>query len=497
MSIPHLIVYWLFLHFRGRVHTLKTCLDRGLDINVTDGLGFSLLIYSLHCPCASRRIRTVRYLLNNDIDCLKKDIVTERDALLWSTHGNLEDESMCILQNNCVDLHWRDVYGYSCLHYGVYHSQTRLITAACHYAEKYVLSVDVPTSGDPVNSITPYILARRIRHDECADILVKAGGACEQQHDLMRHNNCNNMMKFAFHGDDWSKREHHLPNEAARETNSSQGSVDAVMSGHSNKPNLYIPVYSMGKMRDIKKLPKSQQKDIHKTKPLNMRWNAKTNEKNALPVQCTVKFAKAIAISAGDVLIGLRNYQNEPQRRCQTISSTDFTSRVLADHIQHSRFSAPINRSNNEEEDDPLMMSIKLQGTKNKNNKMISQMMAMLSDERRPTFARSAPKPDSEVLNCTSYPWPKPEHYARIGLRSKYPSFARTAKKITNVASILRRMSNKGSHGERALSSFLRAESVVSANDSLVSGTDSVVSGTGGNEDTLKKSLSTNEIHVS
>ena len=461
---------------------MKKCIDQGLSITACDSVEFSLLVYALHCACPHRRIRAVRYLLARDIDCLPRDDVTGRDALLWATHNNLEREALCILQNGCVDLSGCDVYGYSALHYAVYHRMERLIAAACNYAEKYVLSVDVPTSGAIKTAITPYVLARRLQHTACADILVNVGGANVQQHDLVPQSSASNLMLFGFHDDDWSKREFRLPNENDSTVSSlsrgSNRSTDTLVSGKSahssNRLSLHLPVsYSITK--PAIRVPKTSLNEKTKTsknyslsttggashtvKP-SVYGNSVASKDSSPRGSDTERKGQPVISSPRETVpskplpsLSPRGSNASPRRL-----SNRFDSRLATQTLTSSRV-----------DEDNLLTSSQLRGINNKNNTMISQMMCILSDETRPSFARSAPRPDHDTLNRGSYPWPKPGQLGKGNTRIKQPSFVRAAKRVSNVAYVMRRASAKGNRpgGGDLSSSSLLSGSMASGVDSL------------------------------
>ena len=150
---------------------MKKCIQRGLDVNIHDKEGFSLMIYALHCKHSDKRVKLVNMFLSNDILCTIVDKVTGRDALTWACFLNRTREAVTILYGTygCLSLALRDFYGFSALHYAVFFRCIEVIRLLGSFMKKYRISVDIQDNS----GVTPYLLARRIGHEESAGILAE------------------------------------------------------------------------------------------------------------------------------------------------------------------------------------------------------------------------------------------------------------------------------------------------------------------------------------
>lgn len=427
---------------KGSTSSLHKCLEQGVDINVCDQSGFSLLVYALHCRSPQRRLRTVRFLLSRDADGLARDHITDRDALLWAIHSNLEHEALSILQSGCVDLHSCDVYGYSALHYAVYHKLSRLLVASCSYAKKYHLSVDVPASSGTATDkwypakhstpVTPYILARRLQHHECADLLVKYGGASDKQHDV-NQNNSFSFMLFGFHDNDWSKREHRLPDdEPVSSASRGSGARSLDVLSRPSSLSMHTPMnYSVSNSarnsaRSVLQKKRCQSADPKRSKtyatPFPTKMNTSpTHSSTSNPRIPRERLSNSIIRTSNDKPIVLET------------TTYDLTERTR--HVHKRSGSAS-------------------------NAKMLNRLLGILGDESQPAYAKSAPSPDADTLNRTSYPWPSQRPKVIPAARSGKEKFARAAKRISNVAFMFRNIGGLSGRANLGSTNASETESV-------------------------------------
>ena len=164
-------IYWnpFIETLKGNTNNMKKCIERGLDLSICDKEGFSLMIYALHCKHSEKRVKLVNTFLRHDIACSAVDKVSGRDALTWACFLNRTREAVIIMYGTygCLDLQLRDVYGFSALHYAVYFRSIEVIRLLGSFMKKFLLSVDITDEC----GVTPYMLARRIGHEESAAIL--------------------------------------------------------------------------------------------------------------------------------------------------------------------------------------------------------------------------------------------------------------------------------------------------------------------------------------
>ncbi|ELU13430.1 hypothetical protein CAPTEDRAFT_196520 [Capitella teleta] len=164
-------------HFKQMQYLLKS----GLSINIKDNTGKNAMPYALEIEDAQLRLQMVRFLILRDIHLSDRDRLHRRNALMWACFLRRLPEARLIIRKgrNEIDLSDKDSDGKTVLHYAVGHRDVDLTREISISLLHRGYSVDVPDQ----DGFTPYLLARKLGHEDCADVLVSDGMASTCQFD--------------------------------------------------------------------------------------------------------------------------------------------------------------------------------------------------------------------------------------------------------------------------------------------------------------------------
>ena len=151
-------------------------LDRGIRVNMKDSNGENVLVTALYIEHDKKRHNMFRWLLSKGADIMTISKTSGRDILLWATYLNRTAEVNLILSDigGELDLKRKDLMGFTALHYCTFYDCYAMLKNICLYMRRFDISVDIPDA----EGMTPYLLARRLGHNECAHILKDIGMAC-------------------------------------------------------------------------------------------------------------------------------------------------------------------------------------------------------------------------------------------------------------------------------------------------------------------------------
>lgn len=178
--------------FKCRFKKVKLMLDRGLDVNMKNSYGYSILIPALHIENNEQRGRMFQFLLNRGAEETAKDRRHDRSILSWAALLGRLEEVKFLLDRFAgeVDLRGKDTEGMTCLHHATHGGHVDVVDMLCMEFRRFGITVDIPdTLG-----LTPYLHARRLGFNKITKVLMDVGRACPGQGD-----------KFTFRsGREWS-----------------------------------------------------------------------------------------------------------------------------------------------------------------------------------------------------------------------------------------------------------------------------------------------------
>lgn len=154
---------------------LKFLVDSGLSVNQRNTNGQHTLIAALNIEDDEKRLRMFRYLLSRKADFRAFDRTTGRDILMWAVFLNKQAEAEITMLELAGDInfHKKDKYGRTIVHYATMRGNTDLLQSIVTQMKKFDVSVDIPDN----EGFTPYMLAKRLGYDACAEILLTEGEA--------------------------------------------------------------------------------------------------------------------------------------------------------------------------------------------------------------------------------------------------------------------------------------------------------------------------------
>ena len=179
----------------GHIRQLRLLLRSGLNVNIKNEKGQNLLMAALEAEDPDKRHRMFKMLLRKGANVFGVDPTTGRDVLLWACVLNRPEEVKLILKEGMsgLDLCKRDNRGLTGLHYVAMNGNKEICKILCHAIGKVGLSVDVAND----DGFTPYILAKRLGHTDCVDILLNDGHASTYQFDTAEYKTADN---WSFEG---------------------------------------------------------------------------------------------------------------------------------------------------------------------------------------------------------------------------------------------------------------------------------------------------------
>lgn len=167
-----------------RFQQVRFLVDSGLTVNKQNPDGQHTLVCALQIKDADKRLKMFRYLLNHGANYRAFDKKTGRDILLWAVYLNRRAEAELVMFELAGDLdfHKKDKLGRTIIHYATMRGNTELLNSIISQMRKFYISVDVRDN----EGFTPYMLAKRLAFEECAEILLNEGEASPHQFDQNR-----------------------------------------------------------------------------------------------------------------------------------------------------------------------------------------------------------------------------------------------------------------------------------------------------------------------
>ena len=161
-----------------RFKQIKFLIESGLSANVRNAAGQSPLVAALRIDDDAKRERLFAFLVKNGADCSAYDVSTGRDIFTWCCYLDRTQQAHFVLadQRGNLDFQQKDKSGHAALHYAAANGNAEIVQAMIDYMSKYHISVDIRDS----DGFTPYILAQRLSHTDCADLLLEAGASPQQ-----------------------------------------------------------------------------------------------------------------------------------------------------------------------------------------------------------------------------------------------------------------------------------------------------------------------------
>ena len=165
----------------GRLRQARYILESGLNPNLKGDQGYSVLVEALHIEDELTRDRMFRLLLKHGASVYSLDHVSGRDVLTWACKLDRSRETRLVLREgrNGLVLHRQDEVGRCALHYAVLHGNLGITELLSTEMSRFRLSVDIYDA----QGFTPYLLACRKGHHQCAKVLVEIGNASTNQCD--------------------------------------------------------------------------------------------------------------------------------------------------------------------------------------------------------------------------------------------------------------------------------------------------------------------------
>ena len=163
----------------GRFTQARLLIEQGVDINMRTLTGATPLILALQIPDDNRRRKMFRWLLNMGADSACVDSAHGRDLLSWAAFHNRTQQVAYIMDvdEGLVNVHHRDNYGRTAMHYATMHANTEALACIVRHAVKFGLSVDVKDN----DGVTPYLQASLMDSEKCKEVLVTIGHAIPDQ----------------------------------------------------------------------------------------------------------------------------------------------------------------------------------------------------------------------------------------------------------------------------------------------------------------------------
>lgn len=164
-----------------RFKQLQFLVESGLSVNHKNTHDQHTLVAALQIEHDVKRNRMIRYLLKHKANCRTVDNKTKRDIFMWACFLGRTSEAQMILSliEDDFDFHRKDIYGRTALHYATMRGNAELVEFICKKMAKYDLTVDVRD----LEGFTPFLMAKRLGFDDCANILLQEGMASAYQFD--------------------------------------------------------------------------------------------------------------------------------------------------------------------------------------------------------------------------------------------------------------------------------------------------------------------------
>ena len=160
---------------------LQFLVESGLSVNHKNASGLHTLVAALQIDKPTKRERMLRYLIRHKANCRAVDSETGRDVFTWACFLGRTTEAQLVMRyvEDDFDFHKKDVYGRTALHYATMRGNADLVTFICNKMAKYELTVDVRDD----EGFTPFLIAKRLGFDDCANVLLSVGMASPYQFD--------------------------------------------------------------------------------------------------------------------------------------------------------------------------------------------------------------------------------------------------------------------------------------------------------------------------
>ena len=165
-----------------RFKQLQFLVESGLTVNQKNKDDQHTLVAALQIENETKRGRMLKYLIRHKANCRAFDNKTKRDVFLWACFLSRTKEAEMILEyiEEDMDFCKKDAFDRTALHYATMRGNNELLSFLCQKMAKYELSVDIRDA----EGFTPFLLAKRLGFDDCADILLKEGLASPYQFDI-------------------------------------------------------------------------------------------------------------------------------------------------------------------------------------------------------------------------------------------------------------------------------------------------------------------------
>lgn len=225
----------------GRIFQTRILLESGADLQFVDEEGLSPILLACKVDQTKRRTRTslIRLLIQHGADVNATD-PQGRHALMVSCISASVDIVRLLLNTSIhnVNLNLKDRDGNTALMHAVRSESTEIVSLLVDALNKFQLDVDVRNNDD----YTPYLEAKRLGNEECAQILATVGHAS-------RNIQVNPFLDFLHVKEIENDKEGGIRSRAS----------DSTVNGSDFKQNRRVVFKRQNKLRDISK--------IHSTKP--------------------------------------------------------------------------------------------------------------------------------------------------------------------------------------------------------------------------------------